>query len=82
MNSKKLIQVSNLSQRGAKKDWVKFTETMVMRKVSDTMGQDRRISSDPWGWCKCGKCCKMPSKKECLSCKEVESVQYFDLHGK
>ena len=49
---------------------------------SDTMGQDRRISSDPWGWCKCGKCCKTPSKKECLCCKEVESVQYFDLHGK
>ena len=33
MNSKKLIQVYNLSQRGAKKDRVKFTETMVMRKV-------------------------------------------------
>ena len=45
------------------------------------MGQDPRIFSDPWTWCKRGKCCKMPTEKECLCCKDVEWVRYFDLHG-
>ena len=51
------------------------------KSESDTMGQDPSISSDPQIWCKCRECCKMSTEKQCLYCKEVESVQYFDLHG-
>ena len=87
MNSKKLIeklQGSSLSQSGG---WNLKTQGEIYgddgdeKSESDTLDQDAGISSDPWAWCKSGKCCKMPTKAECLCYKEVESVRYFDLHG-
>ena len=84
MNSKKVIEIAGFQfepERSEQTQGEIYRDNGDEKTESDTMGQDPRIFSDPWTWWKCGKCCEMPKEKECLSCKEVESVQYFDLHG-
>ena len=81
MNSKKLIQVARFQfepDRSEETLGEIYRDNGDEESESDTMGQDHKISSDPWAWC---KCCKMPTKKECLYRKEMKSVRYFDLHG-
>ena len=83
MNSKKLIEAAGFQfdPESKEKQVEIYQENGDEKSESETLGRDPRISSDPWKWCKCGKCCKMPTEKECLCCKEVESVRYFNLHG-
>ena len=84
MNSKNLVEVAGFQfepERIEETQSEIYQDNGYEKSESDIMGQDPSILSDPWTWCKCGKCCKMPTEKECLCCKEVESVQYFDLHG-
>ena len=84
MNSKKLIQVAGFQfepERSEETQGEIYRNNGYEKSESDTMGQDPRIFSDPWTWRKCGKCWKMTAEKECLCCKEVESLRYFDLHG-
>ena len=84
MNSKKLIEAAGFQfepERSKKTQGKIYRDNGDEKSDSGTMGQDTRKSSDPWIWCKCGKCCKMLTEKEGLCCKEVESVRHFNLHG-
>ena len=84
MSSKKLIEVAGFQfepERIKETQGEIYQDNGDEKSESDTIGQDPRIYSDPWTWCKCGKCCKMLTEKECFYCKEVESVRYFGLHG-
>ena len=83
-----LVLEKNMNNCTKQTHWQFFICSLILlgdngyeKSESDTMGQDPSILSDPWTWCKCGKCFKMQTEKECLCCKEVESVRYFDLHG-
>ena len=75
MSSKKLIEVAGFQfepERIKETQGEIYQDNGDEKSESDTIGQDPRIYSDPWTWCKCGKCCKMLTEKECFYCKEVE----------
>ena len=69
INSKTLIEVAGFQfepERIGETQGEIYWDNGDEKSESDTMGQEPRKS---------GKCCKMPTEKEFLCCKEVESVR-------
>jgi len=47
--------------------------------VDNTVGREENSAES---WCSCGKCIRMPTRKECLCCRELNGVvENFNIEG-